>query len=135
MLDAHLAKADNTGPSTRTFYLKCWKGGVHLKDRVGKGKNDPTAEIRVDNLAVSILGAIPTDELDLRKLTGDGLLQRFLPTLVASARRGDQYYQVDDVERDYEKLIRSINNEPQKCYRSPRKHCRCAIAFWIIFTT
>lgn len=106
----------NAGQSARAFYLSCWNGGPFLKDRVGKGKNDPDAEIRVDNLAVSILGGIQPDKLEFRDLTSDGLLQRLLPVLVAPSQRGDEYYPVDGVEGDYEKLIRSTSEERQKYY-------------------
>ena len=67
----------------------------YLKDRVGKGNRDPDAEIRVDNLALCILGGIQPDRLaKFRDLTSDGLLQRFLPVLMAPAERGDEYHPV-----------------------------------------
>ena len=53
----------NTGQSARAFYLTSWNGGTFLKDRVGKGKNDPDAEVRVENLALGILGGIQPDRL------------------------------------------------------------------------
>ena len=53
----------NSGQSPRAFYLSCWNGGTFLKDRVGKGTRDLNAEIRVDNLALSILGGIQPDRL------------------------------------------------------------------------
>ena len=31
-----------TGQAGRAFYLSAWNGGSYLKDRVGKGRNDPT---------------------------------------------------------------------------------------------
>jgi Protein of unknown function (DUF3987) len=105
------------GASSRAFYLQCWNGGSFLKDRVGKGKGDQDAEIRVDNLALCILGGIQPDRLvELGNLTSDGLLQRCLPCLMKSAKRGDEYYPVASVESDYDKLINSINTSPAEKY-------------------
>jgi Protein of unknown function (DUF3987) len=103
----------NTGQSPRAFYLTSWNGGTFLKDRVGKGKNDADAEIRVENLALGILGGIQPDRLTkLGDLTSDGLLQRFLTVLMKSAELGDPDYPVADAEAKYEKLLRLINDLP-----------------------
>jgi hypothetical protein len=108
----------NSGASSRSFYLQCWNGGPHLKDRVGKGRNDEDAEIRVDNLALCILGGIQPDRLaELRDLTSDGLLQRFLPVLMQRASRGDQYHPVAEANMRYAELIRSISEAPPRNYR------------------
>lgn len=108
----------NSGQSPRAFYLSCWNGGPYLKDRVGKGVRDLDAEIRVDNLALCILGGIQPDRLaNFRDLTSDGLLQRFLVVLMAPAERGDEYHPVALEEADYEKLIKSINGAPPKKYQ------------------
>ena len=107
----------SSGASSRAFYLSCWNGGPHVKDRVGKGANDLAAEIRVDNLALCVLGGIQPDRLaKLRDLTDDGLLQRFLPVLMAPAKRGDEYHPVAAAEADYEKLINAINIAPAQNY-------------------
>ena len=107
----------NTGQSPRAFYLTAWNGGTFLKDRVGKGKIDTDAEIRVDNLALSILGGIQPDRLTkLGDLTSDGLLQRFLPVLMKPATLGNPDHPVALVEAKYEKLIRSINNLPARSF-------------------
>jgi hypothetical protein len=107
----------NAGQSPRAFYLSCWNGGPFLKDRVGKGNRDPDAEIRVDNLALGVLGGIQPDRLaDFRDLTSDGLLQRFLPVLMAPAERGDEYHPVEQEEADYGNLIKSINDAPPEKY-------------------
>lgn len=103
--------------SSRAFYLSCWNGGPFSKDRVAKGAQDPAAEIHVDNLALSILGGIQPDKLaKLRDLTSDGLLQRFLPVLMPSAKRGDEYHPVAGAEADYEVLIKAINDAPPQNY-------------------
>jgi len=103
--------------SSRAFYLQCWNGGHFSKDRVAKGAKDPASEIHVDNLALSILGGIQPDRLaKLRDLTSDGLLQRFLPVLMQSAERGDEYHPVTGAEADYEGLIKAINDAPPQNY-------------------
>jgi Protein of unknown function (DUF3987) len=107
----------NTGQSPRALYLTAWNGGTFLKDRVGKGKSDADAEVRVENLALCILGGIQPDRLTkLGDLTSDGLLQRFLPVLMKPAKLGDPYYPVAGAEAEYEKLIRSINDLPAQNY-------------------
>ena len=112
-----IVSSDTAPASSRAFYLSCWNGGPFLKDRVAKGAKDPAAEIHVDNLALSILGGIQPDRLaKLRDLTSDGLLQRFLPVLMPSAERGDEYHPVAGAEADYEKLIKSINDAPPQNY-------------------
>jgi hypothetical protein len=107
----------NSGQSPRAFYLSCWNGGRFLKDRVGRGAHDLDAEIRVDNLALGILGGIQPDRLaKLHDLTDDGLLQRFLPVLMAPAGRGDEYHPVAIDEAGYEKLIKAVNAAPPEQY-------------------
>lgn len=107
----------STGQSSRAFYLTSWNGGIFLKDRVGKGTTDPDAEIRVDNLALSILGGIQPDRLmKLGDLTSDGLLQRFLAVLMKPAKCGNPDYPVEAVEAEYENLIKSINALPARNY-------------------
>ena len=58
----------------------------------------------------------PTGLQSYRDLTSDGLLQRFLPVLMASAERGDEYHSVRQAEADYEKLIKLINDAPPQNY-------------------
>jgi hypothetical protein len=100
----------NSGSYCRAFYLTCWNGGVFIKDRVGQGARDPYAEIRVENLALSLLGGIQPDRLSaIRDLISDGLLQRLLPVLMRPAARGDQSYPVTAVEGAYEKLIQLVH--------------------------
>jgi hypothetical protein len=99
--------------SSRPFYLQAWNGTTFTKDRVGKTKNDLSAEIYVDNLALGILGGIQPDKIvKLGDLTDDGLLQRFLAVLVKSAGLPDTYTRVAAAAGDYEQLIRTINAAP-----------------------
>ena len=103
--------------SSRGFFLRCWNGGTFLKDRVGKGKNDQDAEIRVENLALCVLGGIQPDRLtQIGDLTSDGLLQRALPCLMRPAEREDAYHPVAEANAQYDKLIRSINGAPPETY-------------------
>ena len=83
----------------------------------GRERHDADAEIRVDNLALCILGGIQPDRLTkLGDLTSDGLLQRFLPVLMKPAKLGDPDYPVAVAEAEYEKLIKSINALPARNY-------------------
>ena len=108
----------NSGSSARALFLSSWNGGTFLKDRVGNGKHDADAEIRVDNLALCILGGIQPDRLGkLGDLTSDGLLQRFLIVMMKAAELTDPYHPVSAVEAEYEKLIISINSAPPQNYR------------------
>src|SRR5262245_43434356 len=66
--------------SDRAFWLKAWDGGPYHVDRIGRG------EIFIENLSVSIVGGIQPDRLaELKDLTTDGLLQRFLPTIMTES--------------------------------------------------
>ena len=106
-----------SGASSRAFYLTAFNGGPYLKDRVGQGVRDENAEIRVDNLALCILGGIQPDRLaGLRDLTSDGLLQRFLVVLMAPAKRGSQKHPVAASEAQYAKLIQSVHSAPPSKY-------------------
>lgn len=106
-----------SGASSRAFYLTAFNGGPYLKDRVGQGVRDENAEIRVDNLALCILGGIQPDRLaGLRDLTSDGLLQRFLVVLMAPAKRGNQKHPVVAEEALYARLIESVHSAPPNIY-------------------
>jgi hypothetical protein len=106
------------GAPSRAFYLICWNGGTFLKDRVGQGGRDPYAEIRVENLALTLLGGIQPDRLAaISDLTSDGLLQRLLPVLMRPAERGDEDYPVKGAEGAYERLIQFVHGAPSQRYR------------------
>lgn len=106
-----------SGGSSRAFFLSAFNGGPHLKDRIGQGIRDENAEIRIENLALSILGGIQPDRLaGLRDLTSDGLLQRFLVVLMARAKRGDQKHPVAAEEARYGRLIQSVHLAPATKY-------------------
>jgi hypothetical protein len=91
----------SSGQASRAFYLSSWNGGPFLKDRVGQGARDEHAEIRVDNLALSVLGGIQPDRLAaLRDLTSDGLLQRYLAVLMRAPERVDEKHHVLAADND-----------------------------------
>jgi hypothetical protein len=107
----------NSGQASRGFYLSSWNGGPFLKDRVGQGARDEHAEIRVDNLALSLLGGIQPDRLAaLRDLTSDGLLQRFLPVLMRASERGDEKHPVLAAENNYAKLLGLVQGASPRPY-------------------
>ncbi len=107
----------SSGQSNRAFYLSCWNGGPSLKDRVGKGRGDQDAEISVDNLALCVLGGVQPDRLEkIGDLTSDGMLQRFIPVLMAPAERGNEYHPVEAAEVEYDRLIRTISAAPPQKY-------------------
>ncbi len=107
-----------SGPSARAFYLTCWNGGPFLRDRVGQGARDSQAEIRIENLAASVLGGIQPDRLAaMGDLTGDGLLQRFLPVLMRPTERGDEDHPVIGAETKYDNLIRAIHSATPRSYQ------------------
>ena len=106
-----------SGASSRAFYLNCWNGGTILRDRIGQGAKDPSAEIRVENLALTLLGGIQPDRLAaIRDLTSDGLMQRLLPVLMQPAGRGNENHPVIAAEVAYERLIQLVHGIPPQKY-------------------
>jgi Protein of unknown function (DUF3987)/Primase C terminal 2 (PriCT-2) len=68
------------GMADRAFWLKAHDGGSHGYDRIGRGS------IFINNLSVSMIGGIQPRRLaELKGLTSDGLLQRFIPTVMGPA--------------------------------------------------
>lgn len=66
-----------TSRSDRAFWLKAFDGGAYSVDRIRRG------ELFIRNLSVSLLGGIqPARLAELHGLTSDGLLQRFIPTMM-----------------------------------------------------
>jgi hypothetical protein len=67
----------NKGGADRAFWLVAFDGGPHGYDRIGRG------EIFIENLSVTLLGCIQPERLaEMQGLTSDGLLQRFIPTMM-----------------------------------------------------
>src|SRR5262249_51364746 len=64
----------------RGFWLKAFDGGFYTVERVKRGT------IVIGNLSVSVIGSIQPERFaELRGLTSDGLLQRFLPVIMGEA--------------------------------------------------
>ena len=99
--------------------LTCHAGTVDpfFKDRVGQGARDENAEIRVDNLALCVLGGIQPDRLaQIKDLTSDGLLQRYLLIAVQAPLRGDENYPAAVAEGGYAKLIQRAHQALPRTY-------------------
>jgi Protein of unknown function (DUF3987) len=92
--------SSNAGLSDRAFWLQAYDGGPYNIDRIRRG------EIFVENLSVSIIGAIqPARLVELQKVTSDGLLQRFLPVMMGSPSLPQDERSNDD---DYGNLVRQL---------------------------
>jgi len=90
--------------SDRAFWLKAWDGGPYLVDRISRPSDF------VENLSVSVLGGIQPDRLaELKGLTSDGLLQRFLPVMM-----GEASFTLDEPvnQNAYSTLIRELVDLP-----------------------
>jgi uncharacterized protein DUF3987/Toprim domain-containing protein len=91
----------------RGFWLQAYNGGPYTFDRITRG------EVYIKNLSVTLIGGIQPDRLaELRGLTTDGLLQRFVPVMMNPPTLPlDQ--ECDDEQ--YTTLIRAlIFAEPQR---------------------
>jgi hypothetical protein len=83
------SNASRGAGADRGFWLQAYDGGPHAVDRIGRG------ETYIGNLSVSLIGGIqPAKLAELRGLTSDGLLQRFLPVMMRAStlpqdREGD----------------------------------------------
>jgi Protein of unknown function (DUF3987) len=65
----------------RAFWLQAYDGGPYTIDRVVRG------ETFIPNLSISLIGGIqPARLAELHGLTSDGLLQRFVPVVMASTQ-------------------------------------------------
>jgi hypothetical protein len=95
------------GRSDRAFWNKAYDGGPYSIDRIRRG------EIFVQNLSVSLLGGIqPARLAELQGLTSDGLLQRFLPVMLSSAKLPQDRTCNDE---NYQRLvIEMIKSEPRR---------------------
>jgi Protein of unknown function (DUF3987)/Bifunctional DNA primase/polymerase, N-terminal len=93
--------ASGRGAGTdRAFWLKAYDGGGYAYDRISRG------ELFINNLSVSLLGGIQPKRLaELRGLTSDGLLQRFLPVLMRPATLALDRAGSDEA---YRGLVRSL---------------------------
>jgi hypothetical protein len=87
----------------RAFWLKAHDGGTFVVDRIGRG------ELFIENMSVSLIGGIqPAKLAELQGLTSDGLLQRFIPTILAPATLPkDKPINTDAFDKLIERLIKA----------------------------
>ena len=92
----------------RAFYLKGWDGGPFTVDRQGRGFVD------IENLHIVLCGGIQPDRLRTLggDLTHDGLLQRFVPILVAKPRAGEDRPRAGRESAQYQMLIEHLTSVP-----------------------
>jgi Protein of unknown function (DUF3987) len=92
--------SNNAGRSDRAFWLQAFDGGSYTVDRIKRG------ELFIENLSVSLLVGIQPERLaELKGLTSDGLVQRFLPVMMTSARFTEDRMSDDE---EYAKLVRTM---------------------------
>jgi len=110
------SKAGATDPA---FWLQAYDGGSYTVDRISRG------EILIRNLSVSVLGGIqPTRLAELRGLTSDGLLQRFIPVILTASRFPDG---IND-DGSGGAYARQVPNTPRCTYRAtPLSPCATCI--------
>ena len=96
-----MERYNNSGSrADRAFWLSAYDGGPRTVDRIKRG------EQYIPNLSASILGAIqPARLAEIQGLTSDGLLQRFIPVMMSSAK-----FRQDRVSEDkaYSALVREL---------------------------
>jgi hypothetical protein len=99
----------------RGFWLQAFDGGPHTVDRIGRG------ETYIGNLSVSLIGGIqPAKLAELRGLTSDGLLQRFIPVMMRASNLAQDCASGDDQE-NYQRLVfKLIAAKHQNLYLSDR---------------
>jgi len=85
----------------RGFWLHAYNGGPYRFSRIKRG------DVRIKNLSVSLIGGIQPERLrEAHALTSDGLLQRFIPVMMASSQLA-QDAPSDDYE-PYAQLVRQL---------------------------
>jgi Protein of unknown function (DUF3987) len=96
-----MERYNNSGSrADRAFWLSAYDGGPRTVDRIKRG------EQYIPNLSASILGAIqPARLAEIQGLTSDGLLQRFIPVMMSSAK-----FRQDRASEDkaYSALVREL---------------------------
>jgi len=93
--------------SDRAFWLQAYDGGSYLVDRIARG------DLRVKNLSVSLIGGIQPKRLaELHGLASDGLLQRFIPVILAAPAFPQD---APSADREFRLLVRRLlTQEPLK---------------------
>lgn len=87
----------------RSFWLQSYGGGSYSVNRISR------ASFIIDNLSVSILGGIQPDAIRgiMSSATDDGLIQRFIPIVLAVSEVGVDE-EMPDVASEYETLIDAL---------------------------
>jgi hypothetical protein len=100
--------------SDRAFWLKAYDGGPYNVQRMSR------ETLPINNLSVSILGGIQPDLLrELKGLTSDGLLQRFLPVMMRKPQQDSDDFD-HKARGGWEKLVKLLLQvEPLKIGLSP----------------
>jgi hypothetical protein len=84
----------------RAFWLQAYDGGPYTVDRIKRG------ETYINNLSVSLLGGIQPKRLaEIHGLTSDGLLQRFIPVMMAPSKLAQDHPSNDEA---YSRLVREL---------------------------
>lgn len=93
------------GAKDRSFWLRAYGGGEYAVNRVSR------KSILIDNLSISILGGIQPDAIRrvMADATDDGLIQRFIPVVLAPADVGTDD-KLPDVTHEYEALVERLHH-------------------------
>lgn len=92
------------GAKDRSFWLQSYGGGSYSVNRISR------SSFIIDNLSISILGGIQPDAIRgiMATATDDGLIQRFIPIVLASSDVGVDE-ELPDVVTDYEALVQTLH--------------------------
>jgi hypothetical protein len=91
----------------RAAWLQARTGGPHRVGRVTRKGG------LIDNLSSSLLGGVQPHKLaEIKGLTSDGLLQRFLPVMQHKGRFGNRHSDTRAACADYEQLARECHAAP-----------------------
>ena len=91
----------------KTVWMRCFNGGPYV---INRKKTEEDGGVFVPNLSASMLGGIQPDVI--RRLVGqsadDGMIQRFLPIVLAPATVGEDA-PMPDVVTPFEVLVRALH--------------------------
>lgn len=95
----------NSG-GARSAWLRAYDGGTYTMDRVKHG------ELHASNYSISFLGGMQPELLGRLKadLSGDGLLQRFLPVMMRPPREPEEAADEGGAVAAYEAMIEALAN-------------------------
>lgn len=92
------------GAKDRSFWLQSYGGGSYSVNRISR------SSFIIDNLSVSILGGIQPESIRtiMASATDDGLIQRFIPIVLAVSEVGVDE-EMPDVAAEYEDLVQRLH--------------------------